>query len=296
MYHKGLSGNGGKEDGNGNDNGSININSSGMAFRVNFFLTKDGHDKGVIRKQSWMTPISYGIQVVENRYFFSGLDESEPDFTIAQREQIKDTEVWLFGVFDPQIGDRITKYLQTNLFDKEFKQTRIKRRTKETIKKANMWIRTKLREGKQAHETQRAGCTYVTVINAEKVVATNMGDYRAVVCKDGVADQICEKHHPRIKRRWSMNLFSGTLHMRIRTAGSNPSKRSEPVVAVEKIDSDTEFVILASNGIWQVMNNQEAVNLVRHINHPQEAAECLAKEALARMSKGNISCLIIRFD
>lgn len=44
------------------------------------------------------------------------------------------------------------------------------------------------------------------------------------------------------------------------------------------------------------MKHQEAVNLIRHIEDPQEAAECLAKEALIRMSKKNISCLIIRFD
>jgi len=44
------------------------------------------------------------------------------------------------------------------------------------------------------------------------------------------------------------------------------------------------------------MKNQEAVSLISHIEDPQEAAECLANEALNRMSKSNISCLIIRFD
>jgi len=44
------------------------------------------------------------------------------------------------------------------------------------------------------------------------------------------------------------------------------------------------------------MNNQEAVNLIGHLEDPQEAAECLAKEALTRMSKSNISCIVIRFD
>lgn len=96
---------------------------------------------------------------------------------------------------------------------------------------------------------------------------------------------------------------------------------SELLVGSERIDSSTEFVILASTGIWevrcsiyhndyfqqrnsnttivlfvQVMKNQEAVNLIGHIEDAQEAAECLAKEALTRMSKSNISCLIIRFD
>lgn len=44
------------------------------------------------------------------------------------------------------------------------------------------------------------------------------------------------------------------------------------------------------------MKYQEAVNLIRHLDDPQEAAECLAKEALVRMSKTKISCLIVRFD
>jgi len=50
------------------------------------------------------------------------------------------------------------------------------------------------------------------------------------------------------------------------------------------------------NMCLQVMKNQEAVNLIRHIEDPQEAADCLAKEALIRMSRSKISCLVIRFD
>jgi len=45
----------------------------------------------------------------------------------------------------------------------------------------------------------------------------------------------------------------------------------------------------------QVMNDQEAVRLIRYIDDPQKAAENLAYEALNRRSKSRISCLIIRF-
>ncbi|CAJ1976446.1 unnamed protein product [Sphenostylis stenocarpa] len=79
-------------------------------------------------------------------------------------------------------------------------------------------------------------------------------------------------------------------------AGAKHSRGSDIFVRSERIDSCAEFLILASNGIWEVMKNQEAVNLISHIEDPQEAAECLAKEALIRMTKSNISCLIIRFD
>ncbi|XP_021752125.1 putative protein phosphatase 2C-like protein 44 [Chenopodium quinoa] len=83
-------------------------------------------------------------------------------------------------------------------------------------------------------------------------------------------------------------------------SGSESSRKQtnslELIAASERIDSETEFIILASNGIFEVMRNQEAVDLIRHIDDPQEAAECLAREASMRMSRSNISCLVIRFD
>lgn len=47
--------------------------------------------------------------------------------------------------------------------------------------------------------------------------------------------------------------------------------------------------------IWQVMQNQEAVDLVKPIKDPQAAAKRLTTEALARKSKDDISCIVIRF-
>lgn len=46
---------------------------------------------------------------------------------------------------------------------------------------------------------------------------------------------------------------------------------------------------------WQVMKNQEAVDLVKPIKDPQVAAKRLTTEALARKSKDDISCIVIRF-
>lgn len=54
--------------------------------------------------------------------------------------------------------------------------------------------------------------------------------------------------------------------------------------------------LLYTNTHMQVMKNQEAVDLTWHIQNPNEAAKCLANEALNRFSKRNISCIIIRFD
>jgi serine/threonine protein phosphatase PrpC len=79
--------------------------------------------------------------------------------------------------------------------------------------------------------------------------------------------------------------------------------------------SDTEglpcFIVLASDGLWDVVSNQEAVDMVSqavkaHDDHHgigwesggafQEAAEILTQEAYVRGSTDNIGVCIIAID
>jgi len=60
----------------------------------------------------------------------------------------------------------------------------------------------------------------------------------------------------------------------------------------------TEFPPLSvhdTESLVQVMKNQEAVDLVKPIKDPKAAAKRLTSEALARKSKDDISCIVIRF-
>ncbi|KAE8697003.1 putative protein phosphatase 2C-like protein 44-like isoform X2 [Hibiscus syriacus] len=135
----------------------------------------------------------------------------------------------------------------------------------------------------------------------------NLGGCRAVVCRVGVTHQLSNKHHGGARRHWTRRLFPVIYNHPEQVAfltgpdidnaaTTRRPKSSELVVGAEKLDDETEFIIIASTGIWEVMKNQEAVNLIMHLGDPREAAECLTKEALTRMSKSNISCVISRFD
>ncbi|XP_062150051.1 putative protein phosphatase 2C-like protein 44 [Alnus glutinosa] len=269
--------------------------------RLKRFLIGDGGSKKrklkISRRPSWMMQVSHGYHVVEDQSFSSTGSDHEPesDSVVVQREQIDDLESWFFGVFDPQVGDDVTKYVRSHLFDRNPKETHIRRKSKETMRKAYLGARAKIRETQKADETSRAGSVSVLVINTEKLVTASMGNYRAVVCRNGVAREIGKRDQKSDKRYWSRRLFSVRKYLG-KAAGTKQSKGSDLVVGAERIDSSTEFVILASTGIWEVMNNQEAVHLIGHIEDPQEAAECLAKEALVRRSRSSISCLIMRFD
>lgn len=250
------------------------------------------------KKASWMMPITHGYHVVEDQSFKGGADESDSDSVVVQREQIAELELWYFGISDAQIGHGVSNYMQSHLFYRNPSESQITTKSKEMMRKAYLAARAKIRETQKSVEALKAGAASVMVINREKLVTANMGDFRVVVCRDGVAHQMKSKHQQTATRHWSHRLFSGRMlsWKSSDAASTKKSKGSELAVGAERIDSDTEFVIIASTGIWETMNNQEAVHLIGHLEDPQEAAECLAKEALTRMSKSNISCIVIRFD
>uniref|UniRef100_A0A166IJ98 PPM-type phosphatase domain-containing protein n=1 Tax=Daucus carota subsp. sativus TaxID=79200 RepID=A0A166IJ98_DAUCS len=71
---------------------------------------------------------------------------------------------------------------------------------------------------------------------------------------------------------------------------------AKPDVIIKKIDKDINFLILASDGLWKVMSNQEACDCICNITNAQEASEQLIKEALLRESRDDISCIVVMFD
>ncbi|MCO5551225.1 hypothetical protein L7F22_004724 [Adiantum nelumboides] len=71
--------------------------------------------------------------------------------------------------------------------------------------------------------------------------------------------------------------------------------RSDPDIHLEDIDEATEFLILPSDGLWKVMDNQIAVDTVVKFKDPQVAARCLTSDALALGSKDDISCIVVSF-
>lgn len=76
-----------------------------------------------VKKPSWMVPISHGYHIVEGRSWRGEDEELEkPDNVVVQREEIDNLELWFYGVSDAGVGDGISRYLQSNLFDRKLKE------------------------------------------------------------------------------------------------------------------------------------------------------------------------------
>ncbi|GAY44755.1 hypothetical protein CUMW_084280 [Citrus unshiu] len=70
---------------------------------------------------------------------------------------------------------------------------------------------------------------------------------------------------------------------------------AEPEIQEEEIDG-IDFIIIASDGLWNVISNKEAVALVEHITDAEAASRKLIKAAYARGSSDNIACVVVRFE
>ncbi|XP_042488452.1 probable protein phosphatase 2C 6 [Macadamia integrifolia] len=169
----------------------------------------------------------------------------------------------------------------------------------------------------------------VAVICSSHIIVANCGDSRAVLCRGKEAVALSVDHKPnredefaRIESaggkviQWNGYRVFGVLAMS-RSIGDRYLKPwiiPEPEVKFVPRVKEDECLILASDGLWDVMTNEEVCEVARRrillwhkkngVTPPvergdgvdpaaQAAAECLSKLALQKGSKDNITIVVV---
>lgn len=282
--------------------------------------TGRGKSKASARK------VTYGFHLVEGK-----MPHGMEDRHVAEFRRLDDgNEVGLFGVFDGHSGADVATYLRNHLFDNILGEPDFWENTMGVIRRAYHRTDRKVLKKKKVtadgeERPRRGGSTAVTVIllNGETLVVANVGDSRAVVCEAGRARQLSVDHEP-LRERDAIESRGGfvtemhgtisirNLHHNLiwrdvprvdaslamsRAFGDRKLKEhisSDPDVAIEDIGDDTELVVVASDGLWKVMSNQEAVDEVRDTRDARKAAVKLVDSAVDRGSKDDIACVVVR--
>eukprot|EP01024_Parvocaulis_polyphysoides_P051412 TRINITY_DN5057_c1_g1_i1.p2 TRINITY_DN5057_c1_g1~~TRINITY_DN5057_c1_g1_i1.p2 ORF type:complete len:386 (+),score=70.29 TRINITY_DN5057_c1_g1_i1:203-1360(+) len=137
--------------------------------------------------------------------------------------------------------------------------------------------------------TVQSGCTaVVALIKEAKLYVANAGDSRAVLSRGGKAVQLSEDHKPALDGERSrivaaggflsemagVTRVNGNLNLS-RAIGDLKYKTNEklqpkdqiitaqPDVQCVDLESDDEFLVLACDGVWDVMSNDQVVDFVR---------------------------------
>ncbi|XP_074263024.1 putative protein phosphatase 2C 9 [Silene latifolia] len=248
--------------------------------------------------------ITFGYSLVKGK-----ADHRMEDYHVAKFERVQEHELGMFAIFDGHSGDAVPAYLQKNLFNNILKEEEFWVDPGRAISKA--YEKTDKAILSLSSELSRGGSTSVTAIlfNGRILWIANLGDSRAVLSRGGQALQMSVDHEPGTERGsiedkggFVSNLpgdvprVNGQLAVS-RAFGDKSLKShitSDPHVQDIFIDATADILILASDGLWKVMNNQEAVDIARRTRDPQKAAKQLAAEALKRESKDDISVIVVR--
>uniref|UniRef100_A0A7C9EDS8 protein-serine/threonine phosphatase n=1 Tax=Opuntia streptacantha TaxID=393608 RepID=A0A7C9EDS8_OPUST len=248
--------------------------------------------------------VSYGYHMVQGK-----MDHGMGDYVVAKKRNIDGKEIGLYAIFDGHSGRDVAEYLQHHLFDNILSQEDFWTDPESAVRKAYKETDKQILEKVAGSQSGSTAVTAI-LINKEKLLVANVGDSRGVLCKRRDIEQITVDHEPEKEKELveskggfvsqtpgGVPRVDGQLAM-TRAFGDGKLKghiTSEPDVMVENLGADAKFFILASDGLWKVMSNEDACDCIRELNDAQEAAEELVKEALYKRSLDDISCVVVMF-
>jgi len=177
---------------------------------------------------------------------------------------------------------------------------------------------------KEAAETQKSincGCTAVTLVNLNdtELWCANCGDSEGMIAfKNGDLKMMTQNHKVEMEEKrlthagavitnWDCPRINGALNV-ARSIGDHGLKKyviSDPYLKYFKINCQLDYILLASDGLWDVMDKDKAHTIItqkRHeLHHLSEkdrvnsVAFHLIKESLRLGSMDNITCILICF-
>lgn len=207
-----------------------------------------------------------------------------------------------FGVFDGHGGSKAAEFAAENL------ENRIQ---DEVEKRGEIEIVEAIKQGylntdsEFLKQEQRGGaCCVTAIIRAGNLVVSNAGDCRAVVSNAGAAEAITSDHRPSRQdeklRIESLGGYVDSSRGVSRVLGSLAVSRgigdrslkqwitSEPETKMFKIVPEFEFLIMASDGLWEKVSNQEAVDIARPFCASAEAVSACKKLVELSASRGSV--------
>ncbi|MCD7447858.1 hypothetical protein HAX54_035789 [Datura stramonium] len=264
----------------------------------------------------------------------------------GQSRRLSHLTTHFFGVYDGHGGSQVANYCRDRIhavLAEEF-ETSMMNLSDEGIRQScqehwnraftNCFLKVDAEIGGGAsHEPvapETVGSTaVVAVVCSSHIIVANCGDSRAVLCRGKEPMALSVDHKPnredeyeRIEAaggkviQWNGHRVFGVLAMS-RSIGDKYLKPwiiPDPEVTFIPRTKDDECLILASDGLWDVMTNEEACDMARkrilmwHKKYgamlptergegidpaAQAAAECLSNRALQKGSKDNITVIVV---
>jgi len=275
--------------------------------------TEESEEKEKNTSPSFSSVQDYGVCADQNWKYRRRMEDAHH----IEDQYMGDPTQGFFAVYDGHGGKEAAIYSSENyhkiLADELSKHPNIlteqPEKVIEVLKKSYLEIDDKLKTAVPSHH----GCTAVTVIVSGKhenrhLYAANVGDARAVLCRDGKAIRLTEEHkasEPVEAKRITDGggfIIHGRVNGQIiitRSLGDHLMKEfiiGDPFTYHEKLTDKDTWLIVACDGLWDVVEDQQAVDFVLE-NATSSASEISKKLLIKALQDGttdNLSIMVVK--
>jgi len=225
-----------------------------------------------------------------------------------------------FGVYDGHGGEKAAKFCETRLhivFETESKSLTDDNWTNQETVLSVFTSSYKKTDAEMKASVPAAGSCAVTAfikkVKEDKYLyVANVGDSRAVLSRAGKAVRLSFDHKPSNEdEKKRIEAASGFIDAQGRVNGLVAVSRAmgdwnmkgegknfisnEPYLSITKLESDDDFIILACDGVWDVVQDQEAVDLIRDGTLPaKDRAKKLLAHAIKAGTEDNVSVIVVQ--
>ena len=236
-----------------------------------------------------------------------GRDYMQDAYSINLNTHAKKDEIAFMGVFDGHgpNGENIARFIAYNISEQVLDQYTNGQSFPQSIETACLLLDDRMRLTKKLMDTDGlvlGGTTCNAVwIKGKKIYSCNVGDSRFIVAYNEKAVPITEDHKPHLQSE-RVRIYQAGGHISdgrvngilavARSFGDYMLKEdndkesheqkitSLPDVRTVDIDSSIDFMVLATDGIWDMMTNQETVDFIIERMHKTVSLDRIGEELI----------------
>lgn len=277
------------------------VNEKNMTFFSDYFLKKKNEKK------------IYFTSLIGSR------DKNEDKHNIILTNNIN-----MYAIYDGHGGTFTSKFLSKYLPMYLLNNLEIPLKKKKIINIFNHIQKILIK--KYNKDATKTGSTCLVCLeyifkNKKIISIINLGDSRSIICRNNCAIPLSKDHKPNWpEEKYRIEKLNGKIYFdeydwRIhdlsvsRAFGdiyANPHVCQTPDIFNYIISSRDKFIVLACDGLWDVLSNQDVVNYILYncyddtlstrINKDLDISKKLAEYAIKKGSTDNISIIIVFFD
>jgi len=221
---------------------------------------------------------------------------------------------YLWGVYDGHGGKDVSKYLGTHLGKNLLSTKSAKGYTSPYIRSLYDKVQSQLIKDAVVNTTDTGSTAIVVVMTGNRLQVVNVGDCRVVICQNGLAVALSTDHKPDwINERMRIEKVGGKVWLdkeddvyRVedlsvsRSFGDTDYSKyvtHKPEISSHRVKSSDQFMIIACDGLWDVMDSQEAVNYILSNSDKSNVAKSLANHAIRdKRTVDNVTVIVVYFN